>query len=61
MKNIKKTTGVFMKPLSKKNSEASYTQGSKQTKAPKPKSLTPKVSAKGDKKRAGIGGKSVPY
>jgi len=50
-----------MKPLSKKNSEASYTQGSKQTKAPKPKSLTPKISAKGDKKRAGIGGKSVPY
>ena len=50
-----------MKPLSKKNTEPSFTQGSKQTKAPKPKSLTPKISASGDKKRAGKYGKSVPY
>ena len=52
-----------MKPLSKKDSEASYTQGSKQTKSPQPKSLTPKTNSTkaGDKKRAGIKGKSVPY
>lgn len=50
-----------MKTIGKKNSESSYVQGSKQTKAPKPKSLTPKVSAKGDKKRMGKFGKEVPY
>jgi hypothetical protein len=50
-----------MKSLSKKNSEASYTQGSKQTKAPTPKSLTPKVKASGDKKRMGKFGKAQPY
>lgn len=50
-----------MKPLSKKNSEAPYVQGSKQTKAPKPKSLTPKISATGDKKRMGKYGKAVAY
>jgi len=49
-----------VKPLSKKNTEAAYVQGSKQTKAPKPKSLTPKVSAAGNKKRAGVNGKAVP-
>jgi hypothetical protein len=49
-----------MKSLSKKNSESSYVQGSNQTKAPKPKSLTPKISASGNKKRAGVYGKSVP-
>ncbi len=49
-----------MKSLSKKNSEASYVQGSKQTKAPTPKSLTPKVSAAGNKKRLGVNGKSLP-
>jgi hypothetical protein len=38
-----------------------FVTGSKQTKAPKPKSLTPKISSKGDKKRAGVFGKSVPY
>ncbi len=45
----------------KSSPESKFVTGSKQTKAPKPKSLTPKISAKGDKKRAGIGGKSVPY
>jgi hypothetical protein len=50
-----------MKSLSKKDSVSSFVQGSKQTKAPTPKSLTPKVSASGNKKRAGVKGKSVPY
>lgn len=52
-----------MKPLSKKNSEASLTQGSKQTKAPKPKSLTPKTKSNtaGNKVRAGKNGKAVDY
>lgn len=42
---------------------AKFVTGSKQTKAPKPKSLTPKTNStkSGDKKRAGIGGRSVPY
>ncbi len=40
---------------------AKFVTGNKQTKAPTPKSLTPKVSAKGDKQRAGKGGKTVPY
>jgi len=47
--------------MAKASAESKYVTGSKQTKAPKPKSLTPKVSAKGDKKRMGKGGKSVPY
>lgn len=38
-----------------------FVTGSKQTKAPKPKSLTPKTSASGNKKRAGVFGKSVSY
>lgn len=40
-----------------------FVTGSKQTKAPKPKSLTPKTNSTkaGDKKRAGVFGKSVPY
>lgn len=50
-----------MKPISKKNSEASFVQGSKQTKAPTPKSLTPKVKASDNKKRMGKFGKSQPY
>lgn len=45
----------------KSSPESKFVTGSKQTKAPKPKSLTPKVSASGDKKRAGKYGKSVPY
>jgi len=40
---------------------AKFVTGNKQTKAPKPKSLTPKVKASDDKKRAGKFGKSVPY
>lgn len=40
---------------------AKFVTGSKQTKAPKPKSLTPKISAKDDKKRMGKYGKAVPY
>lgn len=40
---------------------ARFVSGNKQTKTPTPKSLTPKVKASGDKKRAGLYGKSVPY
>ncbi len=47
--------------MAKSDPVAKFVTGNKQTKAPKPKSLTPKVSAKGDKKRMGKGGKSVPY
>lgn len=47
--------------MAKSSAESKFVTGSKQTKAPKPKSLTPKTSAKGDKKRAGVGGRSVPY
>ena len=47
--------------MAKPSAESKFVTGSKQTKAPKPKSLTPKVSSKGDKKRAGEYGKSVPY
>ncbi len=41
---------------------AKFVTGSKQTKSPKPASLTPKTNSTkaGDKKRAGIGGRSVP-
>ena len=45
----------------KSSAESKFVTGSKQTKAPTPKSLTPKISSKGDKKRAGVYGKSVPY
>jgi hypothetical protein len=40
-----------------------FVTGNKQTKAPKPKSLTPKTnsSKSGNKKRAGEYGKAVPY
>ena len=40
-----------------------FVTGSKQTKAPKPKSLTPKTNStkSGDKKRAGVYGKAVNY
>lgn len=46
-----------------KNQEPKFTLGGKQTKAPKPKSLTPKTNSTkaGDKKRAGVGGRAVPY
>jgi len=47
--------------MAKSDPVAKFVTGNKQTKAPKPKSLTPKVSAKGDKKRMGKGGKSAPY
>ncbi len=42
---------------------AKFVTGNKQTKAPKPKSLTPKTNStkSGDKKRGGIGGRVVPY
>jgi hypothetical protein len=48
---------------SKNDPVAKFVTGNKQTKSPKPKSLTPKTNSTkaGDKKRAGIGGKSVPY
>lgn len=47
----------------KSSPESKFVTGSKQTKAPKPKSLTPKTNStkSGDKKRAGIGGRTVPY
>ncbi len=49
--------------MAKATAESKFVTGSKQTKAPKPKSLTPKTKSTkaGDKKRMGIGGKSVPY
>jgi len=48
---------------SKSDPVAKFVTGNKQTKAPKPKSLTPKTNStkSGDKKRAGLFGKSVPY
>ena len=45
----------------KKGVLGSFVEGKKPSKTPKPKSLTPKVKASGDKKRAGKFGKSVPY
>lgn len=47
----------------KSSPESKFVTGSKQTKAPAPKSLTPKTTSTkaGDKKRAGKYGKSVPY
>jgi hypothetical protein len=47
--------------MPKSDPVAKFVTGNKQTKTPKPKSLTPKVRSKGDKKRAGLHGKSVPY
>ncbi len=47
------------KETAKKSTMASFVQGKKPTKTPTPKSLTPKVSAKGDKARAGKYGKSL--
>lgn len=40
-----------------------FVTGIKQSKAPKPKSLTPNTNStkSGNKKRAGVGGKSVSY
>jgi hypothetical protein len=45
----------------KATAESKFVTGSKQTKAPKPKSLTPKIKSGGDKKRAGKYGKVVNY
>lgn len=45
----------------KASAESKFVTGSKQTKAPTPKSLTPRIKSGGDKKRAGLYGKSVPY
>lgn len=49
--------------MAKSDPVAKFVTGNKQTKAPKPKSLTPKTNStkSGDKKRSGIGGKSVSY
>jgi hypothetical protein len=46
-----------------KDSVAKFVTGNKQTKAPTPKSLTPKTKSTkaGDKERAGKYGKSVSY
>lgn len=45
----------------KKTIESSFVEGKKGKRSPKPKSLTPKVKASGDKKRAGVYGKAVQY
>lgn len=45
----------------KASAESKFVTGSKQTKSPKPKSLTPNTSSKGNKKRLGVKGKVVPY
>lgn len=47
----------------KSSPESKFVTGSKQTKAPMPKSLTPKTNStkSGDKKRAGKFGKAVNY
>jgi len=49
--------------MAKSDPVSKFVTGVKQTKEPKPKSLTPKTnsSKSGDKKRAGVYGKSVPY
>ena len=49
--------------MAKASAESKFVTGSKQTKAPQPKSLTPKTQSTklGDKKRSGKFGKSVPY
>lgn len=44
-----------------KNKVASFVEGQKESKVPRPKSLTPKIKAKDDKKRAGVYGKKGPY
>ena len=55
-----KNQGVSM-AKTKSSAESKFVTGSKQTKAPKPKSLTPKISSKGDKARMGKNGKEVAY
>lgn len=50
-----------MKKEGKKSISDSFVEGKKQSKAPTPKSLTPKVKASGDKKRMGKYGKEVAY
>jgi len=45
----------------KASAESKFVTGNPQTKAPKPKSLTPKIKSGGDKKRMGKYGKAVPY
>jgi hypothetical protein len=47
--------------MAKKGVVASFVEGKKATKTSKPKSLTPRISAKGDKKRMGVNGKKGPY
>lgn len=49
--------------MAKSSAESKFVTGSKQTKSPKPKSLTPKTksSKAEDKSRAGKYGRSVPY
>lgn len=59
---MKKTRGIIM-AKAKADPVAKFVTGNKQTKSPTPKSLTPKTESTkaGDKKRAGVKGKSVPY
>jgi len=49
--------------MAKATAVSKFVTGNNQTKAPKPKSLTPKTQStkSGDKKRAGKYGKAVPY
>ncbi len=49
--------------MAKASAVSKFVTGSKQTKAPQPKSLTPKTQSTkaGDKKRAGKFGKAVSY
>lgn len=47
--------------MAKKSIVASFVEGKKASKTPTPKSLTPKVKASDNKKRAGVYGKKGPY
>jgi hypothetical protein len=61
MRSFKKSKGVYMvKGSGKKDKVAQFVKGEKQTVAPKPKSLTPGIKAK-DQKRMGVNGKAVKY
>lgn len=56
-----KNNGDFMKSTTKKSTAVSFVEGKAGKRSPAPKSLTPKVKASGDKKRAGVYGKAGPY
>ena len=50
-----------MPKIKSQDEVAKFVTGSKQTKSPTPKSLTPKIKAKDNKKRLGKYGKVGPY